>query len=181
MDYVQRTLEFEGAWSNDDRDPGGATMWGLTERFNPELASKIRNRTLRKDEALDAIYKKYFLPLARIEDVNKAIGFIVFDARFHGMSEAIKSLQTHISGILGIRLVIDGVWGEKTAKAALMLTPDNVLAVLNKLKQESRALGESAANRVIAYQQAHNMPVYDYENGFTNRQNKRMNAAIQFA
>lgn len=177
LSFVEATLRFEGAWSDDDRDPGGATMWGLTERFNPEIGDKIRSRTLTKTEALEVINSKYYEPLALINQVHESIAFLVFDSKFHGMVEVVKELQVLIERHTNKRVIADGIWGKNTASAALLLSDHDVLMILKELSQKTFDLGSHAALRVIRYQKNNNMPVYDYTVGFANRQDKRLNQA----
>jgi lysozyme family protein len=175
--FVKATLIFEGSWSDDSSDPGGATMWGLSERFNPEVADKIRARTLTKTEALKIIKTKYYDSILGINEINPRIGFLVFDAKFHGMKEVIYDIQRSVNKFRFRKIHVDGRWGPETLGAIKGLRPEEVEKVLLEQYARAHVMGASAADRVIAYQTRKGLPINDYTLGFTNRQLKRVRHA----
>jgi lysozyme family protein len=156
-------------------------MWGLSSRFNPEVADKIRTGPLSKSEALSIIKKKYYDTICCINDVHPSIGFIVFDAKFHGMKEVIKEIQIYLNTVTGAHVASDGMWGPETAYAIKNLSQSEIRSLLEHLRVYSHHLGELAANRVMNFQRRHNLAVYDYTTGFSNRQSNRVTAALSLA
>jgi lysozyme family protein len=179
--YVKNTLTLEGGWSDGESDPGGATMWGLTERFNPEIGELIRNRTLSKDLALFTIYTKYYSIIPSIDDIPGSIGFIVFDSEFHGMYESIIALQKEIGKHTNLSLVADGVWGPISSRVSKTLTTKQVAQVVEGLSHQFQQIGASAAQRVMRYQLRHKLKTLDYTAGFQSRQSKRVSIAGEVA
>jgi len=174
--YLNSTFDMEGGWSNDKSDPGQATMFGLSARFNPKYADKILSRTLTEIEARSIIKKSYYDVLIGINDVAPEIGFIVFDAKFHGMFEAVKGIQKFINSKQKLEgdLVVDGVWGPHTLQGVMTLNRDEVRDLLNYERQNTAVYARAAANRVLIYQARHNLPQKDYFAGFTTRQRRRV-------
>jgi lysozyme family protein len=173
------TLALEGGYSNDPSDPGSATMFGLSARWNPDLADKIRSGTLTRDEAYAKAYQSYYLPLYHLSELPIGLAFIIFDAKFHGMIETIRELQLITNDISGSQLAADGVYGRNTFNALVQLSPEQVIELIDKSKYRTRSTANSAAKRVIAYQRAHDLPEYDYSHGFFNRANSRMSVATK--
>lgn len=87
MDRFARAVEYvlknEGPYSNDPRDPGGATQWGiiLTE-YEAHLGKKLTPEDVRdmpKSTAL-AIYKKKFWSMIRGDEYDSdAVAIAIFD------------------------------------------------------------------------------------------------------
>jgi lysozyme family protein len=171
--FVERTLRMEGSWSDDGSDPGGATMFGLSSRFNPEVADEIKSRTLSKTKALSIIKQKYYDPIVGVNDVPIGIAFIIFDSRFHGMKEAIIQIQSDLNKYRGARLTVDGKWGRSTATACIGLKPSEVEEMLARQKNKAYQMAVGASQRVLSYQKQNGLPLKDYTNGFYNRQTLR--------
>lgn len=51
-------LDHEGLYSNDSKDPGGETKWGISKRYHPDL--DIKNLT--PEEATKIYYDEYWVP-----------------------------------------------------------------------------------------------------------------------
>ena len=51
------TIGLEGKPSNDPRDPGGFTIWGLAKKYHPEIDA---NTTL--EYAKEVYLKQYWIP-----------------------------------------------------------------------------------------------------------------------
>lgn len=84
LEVHKLTAEFEGGWSNHPRDPGGRTMYGITERvYHAWLASKgvgkkpVRNITMK--EAEEIYYQNYWLA-AKCDRLNSGVDRMVYDA-----------------------------------------------------------------------------------------------------
>jgi lysozyme family protein len=114
-----RLMGNEGGYSNNPKDPGGETNWGISKRSYPAL--DIKNLTL--DEA-KAIYKRDFWDRCRCGDFAKELAFALFDCAVNsGNGQAVKLLQKCIGetedGIIGpatIRAVEAGYSGAITAQ-----------------------------------------------------------------
>ncbi len=111
------THAWEKGWANHPRDPGGATMDGITERvFHAFLRSRgapLRSvRTITEEEKRD-IYRRQYWDAVRGEQLPPGIDMAVYDFAVNsGPSRAVRYLQA----ALGIKQ--DGAIGEVTLLAA---------------------------------------------------------------
>ena len=111
------TLKFEGGWSNHPRDPGGATMRGVTQRVYDAYRSNmgLDTRTVRNiaDDELAEIYKKnYWRPVAG-PYLPDGFDFVAYDGGVNsGPSRGVKWLQK------ALRIRADGAAGPVTINAA---------------------------------------------------------------
>jgi len=102
-----------GGYTNDPRDPGGETRWGIAKRFNPSL--DIKNLT--KPQAIACYHDRYWNAL-RCDELAWPICLIVFDCAVNpGQSFAATNLQK-VSGVHA-----DGRIGPVTIAAANRLDP----------------------------------------------------------
>jgi len=143
---VEFVLKHEGYYSNDLKDPGGETKFGISKRAYPNV--DIKNLT--RDDAI-AIYKRDYwdkLPAGLSESVHGAL----FDCAVNtGISQAIRLLQT------AVKVKPDGVWGVKSNSAANKLGSEEVLIrfaterimFYSALSTFSR-FGKGWINRVVA-------------------------------
>lgn len=112
----------EGGYSNNPRDTGGETMYGIT------LAVARRHGYTGAMKALDiefakAIYKKDYWP-AYLESLPYTLAYQLFDSNVNsGTSQTTLWLQR----ALGVKA--DGVVGPKTV-AALLAAPAKDIAIL---------------------------------------------------
>jgi lysozyme family protein len=112
-------LEHEGGdkITDDPRDPGGLTRYGICQRSYPGL--DIRNLT-RADAA--AIYARDYWQASRCDKLPPTIAFMHFDCSVNqGVGAAAKLLQE----ALGV--IPDGKIGPNTIAAALMAKPIPIL------------------------------------------------------
>ena len=137
---LEHVLKFEGGLSEDPRDPGGITKYGISLRAYPELgADGIRNLT--KDQA-STIYWEDYWNATRCEELPQAFRLMVFDCAVNqGTGYAARALQASI----GAR--IDGAIGPKTIQAA-------------KNSLYHSALQKLALNRFLRYQRNPNWDIY---------------------
>lgn len=123
---VEIVLKHEGKMSNDPKDRGGATNYGISLRYlmlkeldlNGDGAVDMRDiLTLNRDTA-SLIYKKDWWDRYRYDLINDhKIAIKVFDlAIWMGANQAHKLLQTSLNR-MGADLKIDGVLGSATLKA----------------------------------------------------------------
>lgn len=111
------TLKYEGGYSNHPRDPGGATMRGVTQRVYDAWRRKngLAPRPVRQlaQSELEAIYRRDYWDRCRCDDLPSGVDLAVFDFAVNsGPARAIKYLQ----GVVGVTQ--DGVIGPHTIAAA---------------------------------------------------------------
>jgi lysozyme family protein len=109
-------LEHEGGWVNHPKDPGGATMKGVTQEVY-NAYRKLRGRGLLSvkyitDEELRAIYKFQYWDKVQGDFLPSGVDYAVFDFAVNsGVSRAAKYLQA----VVGVAQ--DGQIGAKTLSA----------------------------------------------------------------
>lgn len=105
-------LGHEGGYSDHKADPGGATMWGVTERVARANGYTGPMRSLPVDVA-KAIYKRDYWDAVRADEVPTAIRYSLFDGAVNsGVKQSVKWLQR----ALGVP--DDGAIGPQTLAAA---------------------------------------------------------------
>lgn len=93
--------------TDDPRDLGGLTKWGISKRAYPDLDI----RALTRDDAA-AIYRRDYWQAARCDDLPPAVAMMVFDTAVNqGVGTAAKFLQ------LAAGVTADGAIGPKTIAA----------------------------------------------------------------
>jgi lysozyme family protein len=120
------TIGNEGGFTNDPRDPGGPTKFGITLRSYEEYLKRLV--TTAEIAALDIGQAKSFYldtvwnPLCqKIE--SAAVGICIFDcAILYGPGTSVIMAQKTASTLSGAALKFDGIIGDQT------------LGILNKLK-----------------------------------------------
>lgn len=118
------TLPHEGGWSDHPKDPGGATMKGITLAVFRKWVPGATKADLRaiSDAAVEKIYRvDYWNPL-RGEDLPAGVDLAVFDFGVNsGPSRSAKYLQ----GIVGTKQ--DGVIGTATLSAVNTQEPSKLV------------------------------------------------------
>jgi len=71
---IKFILKWEGGYSNDSRDPGGETKFGISKRSYPEL--DISKLTLK--QAKEIYYQNYWLK-AGCQNMEYPLNLVVFD------------------------------------------------------------------------------------------------------
>lgn len=74
-DAFKIVIGLEGKMTNDPRDPGGFTIWGLSSKYNPEVTIGTT-----KEEAKEIYYNKYWLP-AGCDVAPFPLDICLFDGR----------------------------------------------------------------------------------------------------
>lgn len=126
---LTRVLASEGGYVDHPKDPGSATMYGVTQRvlaaWRGKPATKTDVRNLTKAEAAE-IYKFQYWNAVRGNDLPAGLDYVMFDYAVNsGPVTAIKALQR----ALGVKA--DGVLGIVTARAASQRkTADLIRAVI---------------------------------------------------
>ncbi len=109
-------LEHEGGWSDHPRDPGGATMKGVTQAVYDSYR-KMRARPPQSvrfitDEELKAIYKFQYWDRVQGDLLPNGVDYAVFDFAVNsGVGRASKYLQA----VVGVQQ--DGIIGARTIAA----------------------------------------------------------------
>jgi lysozyme family protein len=104
----EHVIEVEGKYSNDPKDPGGETMFGICKRDHPNV--DIKNLTIEKAKS---IYKKEYWDTVCCDSLPSPLNLFVFDCAVNqGTSTSTKLLQA------ALRVTVDGDIGAKTLSAA---------------------------------------------------------------
>ena len=102
-----RLMGNEGGYSNNPKDPGGETNWGISKRSYPEL--DIKNLT---QDTAKAIYRRDFWDRCRCGDLSPELAFALFDCAVNsGCVQAVTLLQQCVG------VTEDGVIGKATINA----------------------------------------------------------------
>lgn len=128
-------LAREGGWSNDPRDPGGATMKGVTLAtfrgfFHEEEASAEELRAIT-DAQLATLYAVGFWQPLRCQDLPAGLDLLVMD---HGVNAGVRRSAVLLQQAVGV--AADGWIGPATL-AAVGKRP--VLALITDLAQRQEA------------------------------------------
>lgn len=108
-----RLLGHEGGYSDNPLDPGGKTMWGVTEAVARAKGYTGDMRDLPQIFAKAKIYRPDYWDAVRADELPDSVRFDVFDAAVnHGAGQSAKWLQ-RAAGVNA-----DGVIGAQTIGAA---------------------------------------------------------------
>ncbi|MBN8747351.1 MAG: glycoside hydrolase family 108 protein [Variovorax sp.] len=108
-----RLIGHEGGYSDNPADPGGKTMWGVTEKVARAKGYKGDMRDLPQSFAKAVVYRPDYWDAVRADELPDSVRFDVFDAAVnHGASQAAKWLQRAAGA------TPDGVIGARTVAAA---------------------------------------------------------------
>lgn len=145
-------LGYEGHYTNDPRDPGGPTKFGVTQktlaawRKKPVSADDVKNMVVTEARA---IFKAQYWDQCGGDQLPSGVDFAVVDMAYNsGPGRAVQTLQR----VLGVK--VDGVAGVFT---------------LNEVRKvETRALiGKFCDARMAFLKQTRGWPTYG--RGWTNR------------
>lgn len=113
-------ITHEGGFSNHPDDPGGATMYGVTEAVARAEGYTGPMRELTLDFAKQ-VYRKRYWDACQCEQMPDSLRYPLFDAAVNsGAGQAIKWLQSSV----GVKA--DGVIGQMTRHAVNMSAPQVV-------------------------------------------------------
>jgi len=134
----QIILGEEGSYSNDPRDAGGETKYGISKRAYPN--EDIKGMT---PERAKFLYRRDYWDLIKGDQLPWAWAIAVFDCAVNqGVSVATKFLQD----ALGV--TVDGVIGPRTIRAAQ--------------QADDRKLGRFFALRALRYQSLSSFNTFGY-------------------
>ena len=123
---LARVLVYEGGFSNDPDDPGGATMKGVTQGTYNSWRSrqKLPLTSVSKitDAELAAIYKNDYWDRINADDLPTGVDFCMFDAAVNsGVGGAAKWAQAVCS------VNVDGDIGPKTMTSIIAADPEDFI------------------------------------------------------
>jgi lysozyme family protein len=110
----------EGAYVDNPADPGGVTMWGITERVARACGYQGDMRLLPQATAKQIAKTQYWDPY-KCDQFDARIGFNVFDAAYNGGHPALW-----LQAAAGVAQ--DGVIGEATIAEVRSLDPMVIVA-----------------------------------------------------
>jgi lysozyme family protein len=127
-DFVERVLGHEGGYSRHPDDPGGETMWGVTQRVARQNGYRGNMRYMTREEAIK-VYRIAYWDKIKGDKLPPVVAFQVFDGAVNsGVFRSVVWLQ----GIVGTDQ--DGLIGTKTINALSKIDP-LVVAVLYNSKR----------------------------------------------
>lgn len=96
------TLAYEGGWSDDPRDPGGATMCGITQRvYDDDRDTRgLPRQSVRLSTEVEraGIYRRRYWNRVSGNDLPGGVDYAAFDYAVNsGVGRAVRALQ-HIVG-----------------------------------------------------------------------------------
>lgn len=107
-----RLLGHEGGYSDNPTDPGGKTMWGVTERVARAAGYIGEMRDLPQSFAKQRVYRPGYWDSVRADELPENVRFDVFDSAVNsGVRTAIMWLQASAG------VAVDGALGPVTLAA----------------------------------------------------------------
>lgn len=140
--FISQTIAFEtggdksGAYTNDPKDAGGETKWGISKKAHPQINIKA----LTYSQAVD-IYKTQYWNDLYDYILSDMVAFKLFDMGILvSPKRAIRMLQTAIKS-QGFTIAIDGNFGVITLTAANNLKPELLYnEYINNLEKHFRRI-----------------------------------------
>ncbi|HNB52638.1 MAG TPA: glycosyl hydrolase 108 family protein [Anaerolineales bacterium] len=145
------TPTYEGGYSNDLRDPGGETKYGISKRSYPHLDIKTLTRAQVKP-----IYRADFWGPAGCDAVPDELKYPLFDFAVNsGPKTAVRTLQTRLQveadGIIGPKTLLEiGLWPPRDL--ALVLCLDRLVFMTNRKNWPAHGKGWSRRICSLGYQ-----------------------------
>lgn len=116
---VEFVLQHEGLYSNDSKDPGGETKFGISKHAYPDI--DIKNLT--RAQAIDIYKRDYWDKLP--DELPEAVQCVLFDCAVNtGIGRAIRLLQS------AVKVTPDGKWGKFSQSALNRMTINDVISSL---------------------------------------------------
>ena len=113
-----KLISHEGGVSENPKDPGGLTNYGISQRAYPNL--DIRSLTLAEVKQL---YKRDYWDRAQCDQLPSQLSYLVFDAAVNsGIGQSIRFLQRAVG------TADDGVMGAITLSAIKRMDAESVCA-----------------------------------------------------
>jgi lysozyme family protein len=131
---LAETLKWEGGYSNDKYDPGGATMKGVIQRvYDAYREGKgISRRPVKQIEEVELldIYRRDYWNLVRGDEMPAGLDLALFD---FGVNSGTGTATGKLQGVLGV--AVDHQMGPVTLQAACNC---DVPATIKKLQDSRR-------------------------------------------
>lgn len=116
----------EGGYSNNPKDPGGETMWGVTARVARAYGYTGPMLNLPRDTAKAIAKKLYWDPL-HLDELDARVAFQIFDANYNGGHPVIW-----MQGASGAK--VDGLLGPQTIAAVQSTDPLRFMMRWNSIR-----------------------------------------------
>ncbi len=116
----------EGGYSNNPKDPGGETMWGITARVARAAGYTGPMRDLPRDTAKAIAKRLYWDPL-HLDQFDSRVAFQILDANYNGGHPVIWMQGAAGAGV-------DGVLGPATITAVQATDPLRFILRWNALR-----------------------------------------------
>lgn len=105
------TLKYEGLWSDNPHDPGGATMKGVTQKVYDAYRKRhgwpLRSvRYIADDELLEIYDLEYFRPIGG-KDLEAGVDLVSFDYAVNSGVKRAKTALNYSDGLAGVSRVKD--------------------------------------------------------------------------
>lgn len=114
---ITRVLKSEGGYSNDPKDPGGETKFGISKRAYPNL--NIKDLTY---EGAKGIYRRDFWERVHADEMPDGVAFQALDFAVNsGIETAVRKLQA------ALNVADDGHWGPVTKAAAEKMSESDII------------------------------------------------------
>lgn len=110
----------EGGYSNNPADPGGETMWGVTQRLARAHGYTGLMKDLQREDAKAICFEEFWIPLSldSVASVDWHVSAELFDIAMNmGRYKAAHWLQAPLKALHDATLPTDGVLGPATVKA----------------------------------------------------------------
>jgi len=128
-EILRFVLVHEGGWSDHPKDPGGATMKGVTQAvysaYRDRMGMPPQSVRSITDQELESIYRRQYWNVVRGDDLPPGVNYAVFDFAVNsGPRRAVEFLQRIVGSD------VDGMIGERTLAAVKATDPAYVIAAL---------------------------------------------------
>lgn len=121
-------LKHEGGWADHPKDPGGATMKGVTiGTYSTWLGRQATKEELRNipDEHLHQIYKAWYWDKVKGDELPRGVDLCLFD---YAVNSGPKRAVVAVQEALGV--TADGALGPKTLWAIQKTDPATLLGAV---------------------------------------------------
>lgn len=122
---LKLALKHEGGWADHPKDPGGATMKGITIAvYRANINPKGTKEDLRKitDAQVAHIYRTQYWDKVRGDDLPSGVDYAVFD---YAVNSGVSRASKHLQAVVGKRQ--DGKIGPETLAATKAMLAQTVI------------------------------------------------------
>lgn len=153
---LSNIIGHEGGFTNDKSDVGGATIYGISSRFNPVYRDRIVNQTLTLDEAV-AIYRNKYASQKLVQAARHwKMEYLCLDVVIWGLA-SLRSVQRALNTLFNENIRIDGRPGPQTMGLVSRVTTDEQVLTLasilyQNLESDARDLAQGGnANKLEGF------------------------------